>query len=329
MEDDIRATLAQLEAARTLIVICHYDPDGDAIGTMLGLTWALRGMGKRVTPACRDGAPWPLDFLPGSAEVVTDLAGLEADTVVVVDCSDARRGGKLYKQAVELGVPIINIDHHVTNTRFGAVNLVRPDRVAAAEVVFELLGRMGFDFDLNTATCLLTGLVTDTRSFKTPNVDQRVLRAAITLMDIGVSLPEVVQMAMERKQFHDLAILGRALGDVRFEDGVAWSALSLEAWRATDGGAMSAAPRNFSTLLNSVEEAAVGVFFTEMANRRIDISMRSKPPVNLTVLFAEGAPLHGQGGGHPQASGAEIDGPLEAAISRLVPALKALVSAQT
>lgn len=320
--------MEQLQTAKNLIIICHYDPDGDAIGTMLGLTWALRGMGKQVTPACDDGAPWPFDFLPGSEDVLTDLDGIDADAAVVIDCSDARRAGKMYKQVAAKNIPIINIDHHVTNSHYGTINLVRPELVATAEVVLELLETIDYPLDLNTATCLLTGLVTDTRSFKTSNVNQRVLKAAIKLMDVGASLTEITSKAIDRKQFRDLAILGKALDGVQFAEGVTWSTMPLEAWQSANGDLMSAAPRNFSTLLNSVEEAYIGVFFTEMTNRRIDISMRAKPPINLTALFEEGAPLHGQGGGHPQASGAEIDGPLETAVARVIPTLQTLAKEQ-
>ncbi len=318
------AAIRHIKDAARIVIISHFDPDGDAIGTMLGLTWALRSMGKHVTPAGDDGAPWPLEFLPGASEVRTDLDGVEADLTIVVDCSDARRAGKAYEQAAANGTPLINIDHHKTNSRFGDVNVVQPEKVAAAEIAFDLLKTMQHPIDTKTATCLLTGLVTDTRGFKTPNVTRRVLAAAVELMDAGASLPDIMFHAIDRKSFRDLATLGQALSDVQFEDGVAWSSLSLEARRAAGSDQMSAAPRNFSSLLGNIEDASIGVFFTEKETGRVDISMRSKPGIDLTVLFDEDAALHGQGGGHPQASGAEVEGSLEAVIARIVPALQAL-----
>jgi phosphoesterase RecJ-like protein len=325
---EARAAIDLLRGAQRVILVTHKDPDGDAIGTLLGLGWALRAMGKQVTLACDDGVPWLLDFLPGSAEVVRKLNDVQADLVVVVDCSDTRRMGQVGAQAAALGAPLMNIDHHATNTHFGQINVVDPEAVSAAELAFEMLEEMGYALDTNVATCLLTGIVTDTRGFRTANVTQNALRMAVRLMDAGASLADITQKALDRRKYRTLAVLGRALGNVRQEDRVIWSAMSRQEWGELDPERSGARPHDFSTILNTVEGAKVAAFFSEMADSRVDVSMRAKPGFDLTVLFGEGKVLAGQGGGHALASGAEIAGPLEEAADRVVWALKALVEQQ-
>ncbi len=326
--DELALAIDLLRRAQRVIVVCHYDPDGDAIGTLLGLGWALRGMGKEVTLACDDPVPWNLTFLPGSETAVNRLPSVQADLVVIVDCSDARRAGKVGADAAALGVPVINIDHHVTNTRFGQVNIVEPDAVAASAIVFDLLKAMGYALDPNTATCLLTGLVTDTHGFRTANVNQGVLLAVTHLMDAGASLTEVTRLALDRHSFSGLAMIGKALNQVQCEDGVIWSYMTHPERRSLDVKGTGARPRNFSTLLNTVEGVSVAAFFLEDPANHVDISMRAKPGFDLSVLFDEGQVLHKQGGGHPLASGAEVDAPLEVVVTRVVDALKALVKQQ-
>ena len=326
---DMATAIELIRRARRVIVVTHIDPDGDAIGTLLGLGWALEAMGKSVTLACDDRVPWNLEFLPGSARVVNDLPDAPApDLVMVVDCSDVRRIGQVGAKAAALGAPLINIDHHVTNTRFGDVNIVDPDCVSATEIVFSLLAAMGHPLDANTATCLLTGLITDTVGLRTANVTQRVLLTAVRLMDAGAPLTTITEQALDRQSFAALAAMGKALGNVHCEDGVIWSAMSLNEARSIDPGGAEVRPRHFSNMLNTVDGACVAVFFAEMPGGRVDVSMRAKPGFDLSVLFDEGQALHNQGGGHPLASGAEVHAPLDETVTRVVAALKALVKQQ-
>ncbi|GAB4443035.1 MAG: bifunctional oligoribonuclease/PAP phosphatase NrnA [Anaerolineae bacterium] len=329
LKSEAASAIDRLAHAQNIVVVCHFDPDGDAIGSLLGLGLALRAMDKAVVLACDDPVPWNLTFLPGSDTVVQALPPGAFDLAVVVDSSDARRVGRVGAEAMARGAPLINIDHHVTNTRFGQVNVVDPDAASASEIVYNLLRAMGHALDADTATCLLTGLVTDTRGFRTANVNQRVLRTAADLMDAGAPLATITQLALDRRSFSALAMMGRALDKVRFEDGVIWSAMDLDEIRALDTNGTGARPRNISSLLNAVDGANVAVFFAEKPDGAVDISMRAKPGFDLTALYDEGQALHQQGGGHPLASGAEVNAPLATVVSQVVDALKALVREQT
>jgi len=164
---------ALLAPARRVLVLTHVSPDCDAIGAMLGLASALRDLGKDVQMAVDEGVPSDLAFLPGSADVRAALGSVQTDLVIAVDCGDESRMGQVGQAARRSGAPLINLDHHLTNTLFGDANLVDAATVAAAEGVLDWLDRLGAPIDRVTAFCLLTGLVTDTLCFRT---DRRLAR---------------------------------------------------------------------------------------------------------------------------------------------------------
>lgn len=127
-----------LERAYKAFLIAHTDPDGDTVGSTLALAYALRKMGKECTLACSDPVPDLLSFLPGVEEFGSPQVA-DHDLIVTVDASDPGRLGQAYKYVLDMGLPILNIDHHITNTGFGTVNLVRSDAAATAEIIFDLL----------------------------------------------------------------------------------------------------------------------------------------------------------------------------------------------
>ena len=127
-----------INRAQRIFLIAHVDPDGDAIGSTLALGCGLRKVGKECTLACSDPVPRSLSFLPGVEEFGSPPVD-DHDLVITVDVSDLRRLGPAYKDVPTMGFPVLNIDHHVTNTGFGTVNLVRPEAAATAEIVFDLL----------------------------------------------------------------------------------------------------------------------------------------------------------------------------------------------
>jgi len=161
-----------LQQARRPLLIAHIAPDGDAIGSLLGLGWAMKEMGRWPTLACADPVPENLRFLPGCDEIVSQPRGSE-DLVVTLDCSDLQRLGSLHSEDLFTRLPVLNIDHHVTNTGFGNAQLVEPAAASTSQIVHGLLCRLGWPLSPWTAACLLTGLITDTRSFRTPNTGAR------------------------------------------------------------------------------------------------------------------------------------------------------------
>src|SRR5512140_848748 len=171
----------RLHEAQRVLIVSHIRPDGDAIGSLLGLGLALQNAGKNVQMVLNDGVSKAFRHLPGSDQVVRRPSG-EFDTVIVVDCSDlARTGESLNGYAT----PDINIDHHITNLNFARLNLVVPEAVATSAILAQYLPVWGFPIKSDGASALLSGIITDTIGFRTSNMTPAALRLAAGLMELG------------------------------------------------------------------------------------------------------------------------------------------------
>jgi phosphoesterase RecJ-like protein len=238
--------------------------------------------------------------------------------MISVDASDEERTGQAgaYGSANSRGV--INLDHHPTNTGFGDVLLIAPEAVSASVIVFLWLREMKHSISPEVATPLLTGLVTDTLGFRTSNVNPTTLDIARQLMEAGAPLHEIVQRTLVSKSYTAVELWRASLQSVKLKDSIISAVITradLKRARlpeATDSGLIG--------FLISVDEAVIAVIFKETSEGKIEISLRSKPGFDVSpVAFNLG------GGGHRQASGATIDGPLEAAQARVMPLLHAAV----
>ena len=301
--------------AKRILLVTHVAPDGDAIGSMLGLGWLLRAQGKELIMTCEDPVPEVYRWLPGSRQVVQLAPGLEQhDLVISLDCSDRRRMGRVFGPGQCYGeesvtVPLINIDHHVTNTRFGTVNWVDPSSVATAQMVLGLAdaacrdGQVGWEVTESVAICLLTGIVTDTRSFRTPNVDAGALRAAIRLMEAGAVLSDITRRALEQRPLASIRLWGQAIGQLQLRDGVLWTEVTpsmRHRWALGEDG-----DSGLTNFLSGVREAEVVIVFTEQDNGSVDVGMRAAPGYDVAQVA-----LDLGGGGHPQAAGCSLEGDL-------------------
>lgn len=310
------AIAGHIEPARRVLVVAHIAPDGDAIGSMLGLGRLLEARGKVTTLACQDPVPEDMMFLPGSERIVQAANGLY-DVAIILDCSDRRRIGNILDaspaqaSAHDLSsAPLINIDHHVTNVLFGTVNWVDPDSVATAQMVLALADAMGWEIDAETATCLLNGIVTDTRSFRTGNVDEAAMSAVLRLMRAGASLPHVARQALDLRPLATVRLWGDAVRRLQLDKvsecssgGILWTEVTREMRR--HWGVEEKDVSGLTNSLSGVREAAVVIVFTERDNGEIDVSMRSAPGIDVSVVA-----LGLGGGGHPRAAGTTLRGPL-------------------
>ncbi|MHB8933469.1 MAG: DHH family phosphoesterase, partial [Bellilinea sp.] len=158
MNDALHTAIQErLSRAERVLITSHVRPDGDAVGALLGLGLVLQASGRSVQMVLRDGVPENMLHLIGSEQIVTTPAG-EFDTFIVLDSGELKRVG----QEVLLRKPDIQIDHHLTNTRFGGINLVEPEAVATSAILAESLPRWGFSITQDAASALLTGILTDT-----------------------------------------------------------------------------------------------------------------------------------------------------------------------
>lgn len=305
---------AHLRNASRILLITHIAPDGDAIGGLLGLGKALRDAGKTVTVSCSDPVPKRFAYLPSYADIVTQAIG-PFDLVVALDCSDLKRVGPIYRANEWHEIPFINIDHHVTNTHFGTHNWVQPSYVATSEMVLDLCHRLSLPIDADIARCLLYGIISDTLALRTNNVTPALLGKVTLLMQAGAPLAEIVDHAFNRRPFSLLLAWEKALATMRMEEGVIWAFLTRQARH--EAGWPDADLQGLANFLLGAEEANLSAVLVEKDDGQVEVGLRARSPFDVS-----GVALAFGGGGHPQASGCTIEGPLEIAVERVVAALK-------
>lgn len=307
------ALIKHIWRAQTFLIMTHISPDSDAVGSLLGLTHALRALGKSVTPACSDALRDRFDILPGHAEVVTQGAGL-FDLAIALDCGDESRLGPVWTNLPAPRPLLINIDHHISNTRFGEINWVDPGAASTAELVLQVIDQLGIALNRDIATCVLYGIIGDTLGFRTPNTTAQTLQYAQRLMEAGASLNESIDHQFNRRSQALVCLWGKAITAMKTKNRIAYTAIS-KAMR--DACGMVTADLGLSSFLVSIDDVDRAAVLVENDNGQVEISLRARQGYEVSsAAVALG------GGGHPLAAGATIDGPLEAATRRVIQALE-------
>tara|TARA_B100000700_G_scaffold219363_1_gene241299 strand:- start:476 stop:1453 length:978 start_codon:yes stop_codon:yes gene_type:complete len=279
-------------------VLSHESPDGDAVGSALGISWALRSIGKKVTTSLSDDVPARFSFLPGSMDV-KDFVPVDADMVVAVDAADWDRLGPIVNN---LAAPIdINIDHHISNSKFAHINLVDTQASATAEYLTNLVKLFGLNIDDRVAQCLLTGIVTDTIGFRTTSTSTSTLLAAEELMHYDVNLHKISRQTLHCRSYEATKLWGYALSRVSFKDGLAWTEVTLA--DKLEAGYTAKGDADIVSQMTAIDGAEVSVVFVERRNSEIKISWRSVKGVDVAAI----AKTFG-GGGHQAAAGANMYG---------------------
>jgi phosphoesterase RecJ-like protein len=312
-----------IRQASNLVVITHTAPDADAIGGVLGLTLALRAIGKQVTPACSDELSPRFRVMPGWEDIVR-VVSAPPDVLIALDCADRERMGQIAAAPDWQSVSILNIDHHVTNTCFGQVNWIDAEATATSEIVLSLIDQLNVALTPDIAANLLHGIVGDTLGFRTPHTTPRALECAMRLMAAGANLSEIMNHQFNRRPFALLCLWSKALAAMRIEPAagpdrarVIWTQIARDARRAC--GEADWGNNGLSSFLVSAEEADVAAVIVEKDDGDIDVSLRAKRGFDVS-----GAALSLGGGGHPLAAGATLKEPLESAVNRVLTALKSI-----
>jgi phosphoesterase RecJ-like protein len=288
-----------LKTARNITIITHYNPDGDAIGSATGLGQALAQLGKHVTIRCDDPTPDYLTFIPWADKIVFPDEICAADLIIAVDCGDESRMGKSFELFASPLPPIVNIDHHRTNTNFGVVNIVAEKATSTAEMLTHILPALGATIDQNIAISLLTGLVTDSLGFRISSVTPETVKAGSLLMEAGAELSEIMDKALNIHPLTTLKLYGLGLNHLNFKDGFLWCAIPYSEREKL--GSDVTGSGGLVSMLGYTAEANMGAVLSEMENGEVRVSFRSRPPFDV-ALVAE----HFGGGGHRQAAGCRL-----------------------
>ncbi|MFZ0546869.1 MAG: bifunctional oligoribonuclease/PAP phosphatase NrnA [Candidatus Promineifilaceae bacterium] len=291
--------------ASQILVTTHIGPDGDAIGSLIAMGLILQRMGKHVDLISDDGVPKRFRYLPLSETVVQEPPIEEKyDLFIALDAGDLTRVGKVFRKFPEPLPPIINIDHHVTNTRFGQINLVDEAACSTTEILFKLLPELGVSLNSALAECLLTGLITDTLDFRTANVTGQTLRTAATLVEAGVDLHHTTTQALTLKELPTLLLWKKGLNNAQIEDGFIWTVITNEDRREV--GHQGFSTYGLGNMLADVYDIHMSAVLLELSDGRVTVGFRSQPPFSVSELAAELG-----GGGHHLAAGCTIRGSLE------------------
>ncbi len=315
----LQQAATMLRRSRRPLLLSHPRPDGDTIGSTLALRLALLALGKAPIVACVHPIPENFHFLPGVTEYRQAVGEEDGfDLVVAVDMSDLRRTGGLYRESWRGRYPLLVVDHHETNLDFGDLNLVAPYAAATALVMEPLIAAMGVEVRDEIATCLLTATLTDTRGLRTNATTLEVMEAVCRFIQAGGDYHTAVWEALDSRPLWMMRAWGGALERMQLEDGLLWTTYPVEEKERL--GISDEEDLDLGGLISQVREAKIAVSFNEMRDGTVKLSLRSRPQYNVaTVAAALG------GGGHRQAAGCSVDGPLEAAVARVLPLLRRLL----
>jgi phosphoesterase RecJ-like protein len=295
------AIRSRLSSAHNVLVASHVRPDGDAVGSLLGLGLALEGAGKLVQMVLADGVSSSFRHLEGAARIKTAFdPGF--DTFITVDCADFRRVGKLLSA---LAAPDINIDHHKTNEQFGGLNLIEGDEVATSAILTNYLPAWGYSITRPVAAALLTGIITDTLGFRTPNVTPEAMRQVAALMETGVDMPDLYMRGLVHRSYAAARYWGRGLSRLERRDGIVYGTLTLEDRKAI--GYSGSDDADLINVISAIDGFKVGMIFVEQPKEHVKISWRALEPGMDVAQVA----LQFGGGGHAAAAGADVAGPLD------------------
>ena len=315
----VAAIRQEMGAAQRILIVSHIRPDGDAVGSLLGLGLALQAAGKMVQMVLSDGVPANFRYLHGSAEVRTQAEG-QFDYRIVVDCAEVKRIGPALNG---FGPPDLNIDHHPTNEQFGRTNLVIPEAVATAEILAQLLPDLGLVISPQVADALLTGLVTDTVGFRTSSLHPAAMRTVADLMEAGGDLPRVYYPALVQRSFPAVLYWGAGLVKLQREERMAWTSLTLNERHAA--GYPDRDDADLINVLSAIEGVVLALIFVEQGPEHVKISWRVCGPASPDLDVSRVAQQFG-GGGHRAAAGAEMAGSLAEVQETVLAATKKLLT---
>jgi bifunctional oligoribonuclease and PAP phosphatase NrnA len=298
------------------LVVSHVRPDADAVGSLLGLGLALQNAGKNVQMVLEDGAN-RFGYLPG-VEGISRTPDGSFDLIVIVDCSDPDRVGQVLSA---YGRPSLVVDHHKTNLQFGEFNVVEPNQVATAAILYDHLPAWGLAFDPAVATCLLAGIVGDTIGFRTPNVDSKVMRISGALMDLGADLADIYREELVLKPFSAVRYWGAGLNRLEQEDGLVWTSLMLA--DREEIGYSENDDADLVNVLSSIQDAEIALIFIEQSQTEVKISWRARPGLDVSGIAFEFG-----GGGHAAAAGADVEGSLAEIKKRVLEKTRKLLENQ-
>ncbi len=305
-----------IDAAQTILVASHIDPDGDALGTQLAFAAYLHSIDKQVV-LVRDGEiPDKYLFLPGVENISLTspefLANLNFDTAVILECPDLKRIGRA-NQLLDSSVRVLNIDHHLDNADFGEVNWINSASSSVGEMVYEYFAWLGYSITPEVATALFTAIMTDTGRFRFNSTSARTLQIAGELVAAGAKPQMITDQIYFSMQPEAMKLVGKILNEIEYHFNGKLCVLTMtnEMLKATGANKHDSEGIIDFTLFTKGVDA--GLFIKEHSDSSVKASLRSRDGINVASIAA-----HFGGGGHFNAAGCTIEHPIDKARDMLL-----------
>ena len=306
-----REVLDRLRSGRGFLIATHINPDGDALGSALALSFALESLGKQTVLYERDGVPEPYRFLPGR-ERFTDSAALSGLPLVLLDCNEPERAG-LSRSDLDVPYSLV-IDHHETERGFGDLRWIEPKAAATGIMVYHLLRELGVTITGEIATNLYVAIAIDTGTFRYSNTDPEVLRVCADLIEAGADPASISVALYESWSGKRFCLLLSVLNTLEIVDGIAITHVTREMFSAT--GTSAEDTEHFSNFPRMMGAITASAFFREI-DEGWKVSLRSKGTVNVAKVAEKF-----DGGGHRNAAGFKTRADLKAAKEALIAAMR-------
>jgi len=317
----LKKVVASIKNNKNFLITSHTNPEGDALGSELAFYNILKKLGKNATVINEDSLPYGYDFLPNKNKIIKfkgNLKNIEFDCFVVLDCSDLSRTGEVYRLNSQQK-PILNIDHHISNQKFGNINWVEPHASSCSEMIYKLYKALRLALDKGTAILLYTGILTDTGSFCYSNATSFTHRAISELLKFNLDIPQIYKSIYENIPFPDMKLLTRILPDIRRE------AKGRIVWFQIKQNMLKNKKLSFDlsehilSFGRAIKDAQVVVLFKENlgVKNEIRVNFRSQGKVDVNKI----AQFFG-GGGHKTASGATVRGKIDNVRRRVLAKIK-------
>ena len=316
MKNSIENAIDLIKTNDNIFIVSHISPDGDNMGSSLALMWALEKKNKNVTVLESDLIPDDFKFLPGSDSIKPYNENLgDIDLLIALDCGDEERLG-LNKELLERSNKVLNIDHHVSNTNFGDVNVVDPDASATGELVYELVKAMDISIDKNIAENLYTAISTDTGSFKYDSTTSKTHRIVAELLDTGIDKNKININIYENMSFSKMNLLREAFKTLETFKGKRIATMEVTQDMLSETETSMEDAEGIISFIRNLDTVEVAVLLKERKEKSIKVSLRTKKDVDASKICK----IFG-GGGHKRAAGCTINEELNRAKELIVKAI--------
>jgi phosphoesterase RecJ-like protein len=324
-ESNLSEVAEAFRAARRITAICHENPDADTIGAAVAIRLIAERLGVESEIVSVDRPPPLFAFLPRIDEV-QPRPRLEPDLAVVCDAATLERVGPI--AVAEAGwlsrAQLVNIDHHVSNDRFGALNLVDPTAAATCEVVGRLVSELGLELDTELATALLTGIVRDSHGFSDAATSGDTLRMAASLVDAGAPLAFIHRAVLAELPYPTMALWGRMLSAIgqRLDGRIVYTVLTRQMLEETETAQHDA--DGVVEFMSTAKGAAVTLLLRELGPGETRVSIRTADGVDAMRIAAAFG-----GGGHVRRAGCTISRDVAASLEDVLAVASSAVADET